>query len=181
MRLISLILMLILPGAVAAQDWSLLKEPGTVALMRHALAPGVGDPASFDLEDCSTQRNLDSRGREQARQIGAAMREVGVQFDAVWTSQWCRCVETAELLDMGTPEEFPALNSHFAGQGDPERQAAEVMARISKMPEDARLLLITHQVNVSELSGTGTTSGEIIVTRRTDNGLEVVGRIAVAP
>ncbi len=181
MRLISLILMLILPGAVAAQDWSLLKEPGTVALMRHALAPGVGDPANFDLEDCSTQRNLDDRGRDQARQIGTAMREAGVQFDAVWTSQWCRCVDTAELLDMGTPEEVPALNSHFAGQGDPEGQAAEVMARIADMPEDARLLLVTHQVNVSELSGTGTTSGEIIVTRRTDNGLEVVGRIAVAP
>ncbi len=181
MRLISLILMLLLPGAVVAQDWSLLKEPGTVALMRHALAPGVGDPANFELEDCSTQRNLDDRGRAQARQIGAAMRDAGVQFDAVWTSQWCRCTETAELLDMGTPEEFPALNSHFAGQGDPDDQAAAVMARIADMPAEARLLLVTHQVNVSELAGTGTTSGEIVVARRTGTGLEVVGRIAVAP
>jgi phosphohistidine phosphatase SixA len=181
MRLISLILMLILPGAVAAQDWSLLKEPGTVALMRHALAPGVGDPANFDLEDCSTQRVLDARGRDQARRIGEAMRAAGVQFDGVWTSQWCRCVETAELLGMGAPEEVPALNSHFAGQGDPEGQAEEVMTRIAEAPKDARLLLVTHQVNVSELSGTGTSSGEIIVTRRTDDGLEVVGRIAVAP
>lgn len=181
MRLICLILMLILPGAALAQDWSLLKEPGTVAVMRHALAPGVGDPANFDLEDCSTQRVLDERGRDQARQIGAAMRAADVTFDAVWTSQWCRCTETAELLDMGTPEEFPALNSHFAGQGDPEGQAAEVMARIAEMPAEVRLLLVTHQVNVSELTGTGTTSGEIIVARRTGAGLEVVGRIAVAP
>lgn len=181
MRLISLILMLILPGVALAQDWSLLKEPGTVALMRHALAPGVGDPANFDLEDCSTQRVLDDRGRDQARRIGDAMRAAGVQFDGVWTSQWCRCVETAELLGMGTPEDVPALNSHFAGRGNPDAQSSEVLARIEASPEDARLLLVTHQVNVSALSGTGASSGEIVVARRTDDGLEVVGRIAVAP
>lgn len=181
MRLFTFLFLLMLPGAVFAQDWDLLKEPGTVALMRHALAPGTGDPANFDVEDCSTQRNLDARGREQAWRIGSAMRDAGIEFDAVWSSQWCRCTETAALLDMGTPEEFAALNSHFAGQGDPEGQAAQVMARIGASPDDARLMLVTHQVNIIELTGTGTTSGEIVVTRRTGDGLEIVGRIAVDP
>ncbi len=181
MRLISLIFMLVLPGAALAQDWDLLKEPGTVALMRHALAPGTGDPAGFSLDDCSTQRTLDDRGRDQARRIGAAMRDAGVTLDGVWTSQWCRCTETAELLEMGEPREVPALNSHFAGRGDPEAQAEEVMAQIAAEDAEARLLLVTHQVNILELAGTGTSSGEIIVARRGPEGLEVVGRIDVAP
>jgi len=82
---------------------------------------------------------------------------------------------------MGAPEEFAALNSHFAGQGDPEGQAAEVMARIAKQASDARLLLVTHQVNVRQLTGVGTSSGEIIVARRVGDGLEVVGEILISP
>ena len=93
--------------------------------MRHALAPGTGDPAGFALGDCSTQRNLDDRGRAQARRTGQALREAGVTFDHVWTSQWCRARDTAELLDMGEVVEKPPLNSFFAGQGDRARQTAE--------------------------------------------------------
>ena len=180
MRVLACILWL-LPGVALAQDWALLKEPGTIALMRHALAAGTGDPANFDVEDCSTQRNLDERGRRQARDIGEAMRAAGVSFDAVWTSRWCRCKETAELLAMGQPEEFEALNSHFAGQGDPEGQAAAVMARLSEASPDTRLLLVTHQVNVAELTGRSTASGEIIVSRLEGDTLVVVGEILVSP
>ncbi|WP_210115125.1 histidine phosphatase family protein [Roseovarius aestuariivivens] len=168
-------------GVAVAQDWSLLKEPGAVVLMRHALAPGTGDPADFELRDCTTQRNLDDRGRAQAREIGEMMRASGVAFDAVWSSQWCRCLETAKLLDMGKVTEAPSLNSHFAGQGDREAQTKETLARIRDLPEDQIVLLVTHQVNVRALSGSYARSGEIVVTRRTPDGLEVTGTIAIEP
>lgn len=81
----------------SANDWDALDQPGAVAIMRHALAPGTGDPADFELDDCSTQRILSDAGRDQARRIGAAFRERGITFDRVLTSQWCRTTETAEL------------------------------------------------------------------------------------
>ena len=112
MRWIVAILFL-LPASVAANDWDALTEPGAFAIMRHALAPGTGDPADFRLDDCTTQRNLDARGREQARAIGAAFRDRGITFDVVLTSQWCRTRETAELLGLGEVVEAPALNSFF--------------------------------------------------------------------
>lgn len=113
MRLIVLILTL-LPGLAFANDWDVLDQPGAIAIMRHALAPGTGDPSDFDVTDCSTQRNLDDRGRAQARAIGKAFRDPDITFDAVLTSQWCRCRETAALLGLGTPRAEPALNSFFS-------------------------------------------------------------------
>ena len=101
MRFLILALGLLWPGVLMANDWAALDRPGAFAIMRHALAPGTGDPAGFTLEDCSTQRNLDDRGRAQALAIGAAFRARGVQFDAVLSSQWCRCQETASLLELG--------------------------------------------------------------------------------
>ncbi len=168
-------------GVAAAQDWSLLKEPGAVVLMRHALAPGTGDPAHFKLGDCATQRNLDARGRAQARQIGERMRAAGVAFDAVWSSQWCRSKETAQLLDMGRVIEMPSLNSHFAGQGNPVAQTRDTLASLRELPEDAIVILVTHQVNVRALSRSYARSGEMVVTRRTADGLEVTGSIAIDP
>jgi phosphohistidine phosphatase SixA len=170
------------PAWAGAQDFSSLKQSGVVALMRHALAPGTGDPASFDVEDCSTQRNLDDRGRAQARRIGEMMRAAGVEFDAIWSSQWCRAKETATLLDMGEVVETPPLNSHFAGRGDRAAQTRATLDKIADQPESARLLLVSHFVNISALTGQGASSGEIIVARRTDDGgLEMIDRIKVAP
>jgi phosphohistidine phosphatase SixA len=170
------------PVWAAAQDFSSLKQPGVVALMRHALAPGTGDPANFDIEDCSTQRNLDDRGRAQARRIGQMMREAGVGFDRIWTSQWCRSRDTAVLLEMGKVREFPPINSHFAGRGDRAAQRQQTLEAIVEQPADARLLLVSHFVNIKALSGQGASSGEIIVTRRSDGGgLGVIDRIEVAP
>lgn len=182
MRFLWIFLTCLLPLGAMAQDMSLLKQPGVVAFMRHALAPGTGDPAAFTLNDCTTQRNLDDRGRTQARRIGAAMRAEGVSFDAVWTSQWCRCRETAQLVDMGLPMDVPSLNSHFAGRGDRVQQTADTLALISELPEGERVLLVTHFVNISALTGQSAGSGEIIVTRRTtEGGLEVIGQIEIAP
>lgn len=182
MRFIVAVLIVLWPAWAAAQDFSSLKQPGVVALMRHALAPGTGDPANFDVNDCSTQRNLDDRGRAQARQIGQMMREAGVQFDAVWTSQWCRSKDTATLLDMGEVVEVPPINSFFAGRGDRAAQTQAALELIASQPIEARLLLVSHFVNINALSGEGPRSGEIVVTRRDGRGgLEVIDRIEIAP
>ena len=181
MRLVLAIWLAVVATPAATGPVERLMEPGVVALMRHALAPGTGDPTGFDPGDCSTQRNLDARGRAQARRTGAALRAAGVSFDAVWTSQWCRSRDTATLMDMGTVEEKPPLNSFFAGRGDRAAQTAATLDLVSDMPDGARLLLVTHQVNITALTGLGVASGEIIVTRRTGEGLEPVGRYVIAP
>ena len=91
------------------------KIDANILFMRHALAPGFGDPDTFDVTRCSTQRNLDSRGRAQAIALGQAFKKSGVTFDAVFSSQWCRCRETATLLNMGPVQELAGLNSFFQG------------------------------------------------------------------
>ncbi|MDZ4393562.1 histidine phosphatase family protein [Cypionkella sp.] len=151
-----LTLWLIFVGSLAAaQDLSALKSPGGVALMRHALAPGTGDPAGFRLGECATQRNLDARGRAQARETGVALRAAGVAFDQVWSSRWCRARDTAALMGMGAVVEQPPLDSFYAGQGDPDGQTAATLALIEALPEAARVLIVTHQVNITALTGLG--------------------------
>ena len=181
MRLLLFIWLAASATCVTAQGLDALKQPGVVALMRHALAPGTGDPAGFAVDDCSTQRNLDARGREQARRTGDALRDAGVTFDHIWTSQWCRARDTAVLMEMGDVKEKPPLNSFFAGRGDRAAQTAAALDLIAELPEGDRLLIVTHQVNITALTGRGVGSGEIIVTRRTGDGLEMVDRFLVAP
>ena len=174
-----LVLFLLLPGAAHANDWAALEEPGAMAIMRHALAPGTGDPAAFEIGDCSTQRNLDDRGRDQARAIGAAFRERGIAFDRVLTSQWCRCRETAELLDLGAVSDAPSLNSFFQDRSTREKQTEETRALIADA--SGPMMMVTHQVNISALTGQFTQSGEVLVIRPTENGVEVLGSILIAP
>lgn len=181
MQILLTVLLVFAGGFAAAQDISALKAPGVVALMRHALAPGTGDPAAFRLRDCATQRNLDDRGRAQARETGEVLRGEGVDFDQVWSSRWCRALETAELLEMGAVVEQPPLDSFYAGQGDPEGQSAATLRLIDALPEATRVLIVTHQVNITALTGLGVGSGEIIVTRRGPEGLIPVGRYVIAP
>ena len=166
----------------AGAEWQALKRPGTAAIMRHATAPGTGDPAAFRLGDCSTQRNLDKRGREQARAIGSAIRAAGVEIDRVLTSQWCRSRETAELLDLGPVEEMPALNSFFRDRSARAAQTRAVRAFLAGLPEDERVLLVTHQVNITALTGRGVASGEVFVLEVAPDGdVEVVEEILIRP
>lgn len=178
MRLFWLLLAL-LAGPAAADDWQALDQPGAIAIMRHALAPGTGDPAEFRLEDCATQRNLDARGRAQARAIGQAFRERGITFDGVHASQWCRTRETAELLGLGPVQDLPSLNSFFADRSRAADQTEAARAFLAQTP--GRLMLVTHQVNISALTGVGTRSGEVLILRPGPQGVEVLGRILIAP
>lgn len=160
----------------------LLKQPGVHAIMRHALAPGTGDPQNFKLEECSTQRNLDDRGRAQSGAIGAAIKEAGIVFDQVLTSQWCRCRETARLLGLGTPSDFPALNSFFQDRSTESQQTGEVAAFLSSLPPEKTVLLVTHQVNITGLTGRWVRSGEVFLIKMESNGkAEVIGQFLLQP
>ncbi len=168
-----------LPGPSAAGEsaaWQGLRSGGHVALIRHALAPGTGDPAAFTLEDCSTQRNLSDRGRGQAARIGDRFRERGIETARVLSSQWCRCLETAELLGLGPVEELPILNSFFERRENEERQTRGLEGWLAEQDLDRPVVLVTHQVNITALTGVFPTSGEMVVIRRSqDGGLVVVG------
>ena len=167
-------------GPSMAQDdlLGLLARGEALAIMRHALAPGVGDPADFAIGDCGTQRNLDTRGRDQARRIGERLRAEGVSFDRVLTSQWCRCRETAELLDIGPVEEAPPFNSFFAGRGDAAVQTQAALALIASLA--APPMIVSHQVNIRALTGQSTRSGEVLIARAGADRLEVLGSLLIA-
>lgn len=168
------------PSGAAADDevWEALRAGHGVALLRHAIAPGTGDPANFRIGDCSTQRNLSDAGRDQARRIGERFRENGIATARVYSSQWCRCLETAELLGLGPVEELPALNSFFRRSGLRGPQTRDIKEWLAKRDRDRPLVLVTHQVNITALSGVYRASGELVVIRRAADGtISVVGTI----
>ena len=167
---------------VADMRFARLSEPGIVAVVRHAHAPGTGDPASFTLDDCATQRNLGARGRQQAREIGAAIRAAGAIVDRVLTSQWCRCRDTARLLDLGPVEDLPALNSFFRNPARADRQTADLRQFLSGLPPGAAVVLVTHYVNIKSLTGRGVASGEVLLLEIGRAGtISVVDEILIAP
>jgi phosphohistidine phosphatase SixA len=151
-------------------------------MMRHALAPGGGDPANFDVNDCTTQRNLDERGREQARRIGAALRERGIAFDRVLSSHWCRCIDTAREMALGPVEAYQPLDSFFRNRSEGPAQTEALRDFLATLPDDTRPMLVTHQVNVTALTDVFPSSGEIVVIDMMPDGtVDVLGTILVDP
>ena len=163
--------------AKASETLQRLAEPRTHAILRHAIAPGTGDPPGFTLGDCATQRNLDDRGRAQARAIGAAIRDAGVKVDHVLTSQWCRSAETAALLDLGPEREEAALNSFFADRRTEPAQTDALRRLLAGLPAEETAVLVSHQVNITALTGIYPRSGEVVILRVVENGgVETIGR-----
>ena len=105
-----------------------------VLFLRHALAPGFGDPAAFRIDDCSTQRNLDAAGRWQSRKLGTYLRDQGIVFDEILSSRWCRCVDTAAEMNVGDFSTFDGLNSFFDGHVDREATLALLADRLGTIP-----------------------------------------------
>ena len=137
-----------------------------VLLVRHAYAPGTGDPDEFRLGDCSTQRNLSDAGREQARAMGAWLRDRGIHSARLYSSQWCRCVETAELMGLGAVTPLPALNSFYERPQDRTPNLAALKDFLATLrPKEQPLILVTHQVTISALTGDFVASGEGVVVR----------------
>lgn len=170
------------PASHADSDrelWGALKSPGHIAFMRHALAPGTGDPDNFRIDDCSTQRNLSDAGRRQAKRTGDAFRANGINSARVFSSQWCRCKETAELLGLGNVVPLPDLNSLYRHPGKETAQIEGLTQKISSMELSDPAVMVTHQFTIRALLKTSTRSGEIVVVRREQDGtLTVRGKIA---
>lgn len=169
----------------AAEDaaWAALRSGGAVLLMRHAITePGIGDPPGFRIEDCATQRNLSAAGRDQAQRFGRELAARGVRFEAIYSSRWCRCRDTARLAFPGLPvQALPALDSFF---DEPERgpaQTAELRAWLARLPAGRNVSLVTHMVNITALVGGSIAMGEAVVLQRRAGAWESAGRLAFSP
>ena len=177
-RCVLVLALSVLGHAAAASDagWAALKD-GHIVLFRHANAPGGGDPPGFKLGDCSTQRNLDDSGRAQARRIGEQFRQRGIKVGAVLSSQWCRARETAELAFPGMARDDASFNSFFDERSRGQAQTAQALATLGRWRGPGVLVVTTHQVNISMLTGVTPVSGEGVVVAPTRGGVEVLGRL----
>jgi phosphohistidine phosphatase SixA len=165
-------------AAEASAAWEALRQGGHVALMRHADAPGgAGDPSGFRLDDCSTQRNLSERGRAEAVAIGASMKANGISFSKIISSPWCRCLETARLMDVGPVEVEPTFSNAFVLRDRREELKQGAIAMLNAWKEGT-LLVATHGANIQALSGVSAASGEIIVVEPRTTPPRVIGRIS---
>jgi phosphohistidine phosphatase SixA len=145
---------------------------GYVLLMRHALAPGIGDPANFLVNDCSTQRNLNEQGRQDAREIGKWLARQDVKIFRVESSRWCRAKETAQLLNIGRVRLNKNLDSLFQ-DSDPlnSPQTANIKKRIQDhVKVKGLLVMVGHSVNIQAVTGISLESGEGVLVRATSQG-----------
>lgn len=169
------------PAGGTDRVFETLRRGGVAVLMRHtATVAGTGDPPGFRLSDCGTQRNLSERGRADARVLGERFWRAGIRFDRVYTSQWCRCRDTAMLV-AGRAEDWPAVNSFFEDRTSEAKQTTEARERLLTIAPNETWLVVTHQVNISALVGEFTAMGESVVVRPRREGstarLEVEGRV----
>ena len=152
-----------------------LKEGNKLIFIRHALAPGNGDPENFELQNCSTQRNLDDIGIQQSKRIGLIFKKNEIKIDKIYSSEWCRCKDTAKYAfnDFKT---FDALNSfydvRFAANQD--KQIKDFYEFIDNIDSKNNIVFVTHYVVIGSILNIGTSSGEIVVT---DKNLNIIGSI----
>ena len=133
-----------------------------VIFMRHALAPGIGDPNNFKIGDCSTQRNLNETGIAQAVLIGKQLKENSIQFNKIYSSQWCRCYQTATLLDLGKVHEFAGLNSIFQNFVSRRETLQKLEQKLSEISLNKLVIFVTHQVNIQAITKKNVASGEMV-------------------
>jgi broad specificity phosphatase PhoE len=169
-------------GSARADEaaWRALAAGGCALLLRHAsTVPGIGDPPGFRLDDCATQRNLSEAGRIEARAFGAELSRRGVAFDAVLSSRWCRCLETARLaFPRNEVEVLESLNSFFADGSTRAAQTAALRAWLARQGARRRVALVTHMVNITALTGESVAMGEAVIVRLGPDGAgAVLGRL----
>jgi phosphohistidine phosphatase SixA len=175
---IALLASLIQPATASEPAWKALQEGGIVAVFRHARAPGTGDPPNFELEDCATQRNLSKEGQLQAQAIGEQFKARNIRVKRVLSSRWCRSLETARLAFGQLAEAYPPLDSFFAGQGQQDQQTRNVRQLVNEWRSEGVLVLVTHQVNITALTGIFPAEGEALLLKpQAGNTFDLIGRI----
>ncbi len=153
---------------------NLIKDGNKLIFIRHAYAPGSGDPINFDLNDCSTQRNLNEEGINQSKKIGKFFSKNKIQIDRVLSSEWCRCKDTAKFA-FNRYTTFNALNSFYDPrfEKNKDKQVIDLKKYIHDLNSEKNIVLITHFVVISEILNISASSGEIIVSDREFN---IIGR-----
>tara|TARA_B100000686_G_C16576839_1_gene855958 strand:- start:21 stop:578 length:558 start_codon:yes stop_codon:yes gene_type:complete len=154
-----------------------LEDGGKLIFIRHAYAPGNGDPAGFNLNDCSTQRNLSDDGRKQAQRIGEFFTKNKIEIDKVLSSEWCRCKETAKIAFKNySTNSF--LNSFYSSKfsKNKDKQVKAFNYYIKNLESEKNLIFVTHYVFISEVLNYGPSSGEIVVS---DKNLNIIGSIEI--
>ena len=154
-----------------------LEDGGKLIFIRHAYAPGNGDPAGFNLNDCSTQRNLSDDGRKQAQRIGEFFNKNKIEIDKVLSSEWCRCKETAKIAFKNySTNSF--LNSFYSSKfsKNKDKQVKAFNYYIKNLESKKNLIFVTHYVFISEVLNYGPSSGEIVVS---DKNLNIIGSIEI--
>ena len=154
-----------------------LEDGGKLIFIRHAYAPGSGDPNNFNLNDCSTQRNLSIDGKKQAQYIGNFFLKNKIKIDKVLSSEWCRCKETAKIAfkDFSTTN---FLNSFYSPKyaNNKNKQVKELISYVKKFKSNKNLVLVTHYVLISEVFNYAPSSGEIVVS---DKNFNIIGTIEI--
>ena len=153
---------------------NLLNEGKKLIFIRHAIAPGNGDPGNFNIEDCSTQRNLDLNGIEQSKKIGLFFKNNNIKIDKILSSEWCRCKDTANYA-FGNFQTFDALNSFYDERfADNEtKQIKDLKQYVKNWDSDKNLIFVTHYVVISSVLSTASSSGELIIS---DKQFGIIGR-----
>ena len=158
------------------QAWSLAQEGNKIILIRHSIAPGGGDPPGFKINDCKSQRNLSKKGINQSKKIGELFKKNKVPIDQVFSSQWCRCKDTAKYA-FGSYKEFTALNSTFQSPYNKNegKQLKELYSFVKKWNGKGKnLVLITHYSIITAVTNAVPSSGEIVVANK---NFKVLGTI----
>ena len=155
----------------------ILKKGGNIIFIRHAIAPGNGDPQNFDISNCSTQRNLSKDGELQALKIGKFFKENDIKLTKVLSSEWCRCKDTAKIA-FGNYETKNFLNSFYDERfsENKDKQILDFQKFIRNWNKTGNLVLVTHYVVISEILDLATSSGEIVITNK---NLEILSSLEI--
>ena len=163
---------------------SKLKDGSHVLLMRHADAPGYGDPQNYQISQCSTQRNLGDLGRKQAKNTGDWLSSQGIEQAKVYSSPWCRCIDTASLLNKGVVKKEAALGSFFDDMSQAKRQTDELVKLIAaerKQNPNIPIIMVTHHVNIQSYMGMVVNSGDMVLVKVDPTGKPISSKLYPSP
>lgn len=173
----------VLPGMSRDALVDRLREGGLVIYFRHAdTGPAVPDGPGVDLARCESQRNLNDKGREEARRIGEQFMRLKIPVGRVLSSEYCRCWQTAQLM-FGRYERTPTLTgvSRNADAEQARQRAMQGLRRLlSTAPEPGtNTVLVSHGFNLLDLEGfhLGTQGEAAIFRTLPEGGYRLVARL----